>query len=81
LTATSITGLPTTTTSLERGKNHVNGIESFRGYKKKRHAKFNGLQETHFLLHLKKSQWRWNMRVSGKSIYHTLLETFRNEMP
>lgn len=63
-----------------RGKNHVNGIESFWSYTKRRLAKFNGLQESHFLLHLKESQWRWNMRVSGKSIYHVLLETFR-KMP
>lgn len=60
-----------------RGKNHVNGIESFWSYTKRRLAKFNGLQESHFLLHLKESQWRWNMRVSGKSVYHVLLETFR----
>lgn len=60
-----------------RGRNHVNGIESFWSYTKRRLAKFNGLQESHFLLHLKESQWRWNMRVSGRSIYHVLLETFR----
>lgn len=61
-----------------RGKNHVNGIESFWSYTKRRLAKFNGLQKSHFLLHLKESQWRWNMRVSGNSIYHALLETFRD---
>jgi len=60
-----------------RGKNHVNGIESFWSYTKRRLSKFNGLQDDHFLLHLKESQWRWNMRVSKQSIYDTLLETFR----
>lgn len=60
-----------------RGKNHANGIESFWSYTKRRLAKFNGLQESYLLLHLKESQWRWNMRVSGKNIYDKLLETFR----
>jgi len=60
-----------------RGKSHVNDLESFWSYAKRRHAKFNGLQESHFLSHLKESQWRWNMRIAGKSIYHILLETFR----
>jgi len=63
-----------------RGKNHVNGIESFWSYTKRRLSKFNGLQDGHFLLHLKESQWRWNMRVSKKNIYNALLETFR-ELP
>lgn len=60
-----------------RGKSHVNGIESFCRYAKRRHAKFNGLQESHFLSHLKESQWKRNMRIASKSIYHILPETFR----
>ena len=36
-----------------RGKNHVNGIESFWSYTKRRLNKFNGIQKTKFLLHLK----------------------------
>ena len=60
-----------------RGKNHVNGIESFWSYTKRRLAKFNGLQDMYFMLHLKESQWRWNLRVSGFNLYHILLKTFR----
>lgn len=45
-----------------RGKNHVNGIESFWSFAKRRMAKFNGLSETHFFLHLKESEFRFNHR-------------------
>lgn len=37
-----------------RGKCHVNGIESFRSFAKRRMAKFNGLTDKNFLLHLKR---------------------------
>ena len=36
-----------------RGKNHVNGIESFWSFAKRRLAKFNGLTDDKFILHLK----------------------------
>ncbi len=36
-----------------RGKNHVNGIESFWSYAKRRMIKFNGIRKEKFLLHLK----------------------------
>jgi transposase len=38
---------------------HVNGIESFWSFTKRRLAKFNGTK-VNFLLHLKESEWRWN---------------------
>lgn len=41
-----------------RGKNHVNGIESFWSYTKRRLNKFNGIRKTKFLLHLKESEYR-----------------------
>jgi transposase-like protein len=43
-----------------RGKVHVNGIESFWSYTKRRLAKFNGLTDYKFNLHLKESEFRWN---------------------
>ncbi len=55
-----------------RGKNHVNGIESFWSYAKRRLRKFNGIQKTKFLLHLKESEYRWNMR---ETIYTELLKS------
>ncbi|MDE4965858.1 transposase, partial [Francisella tularensis] len=36
-----------------RGKNHVNGIESFCSFYKIRLSKFNGLSDDKFVLHLK----------------------------
>lgn len=59
-----------------RGKNHVNGIESFWSYTKRRLLKFNGIRKDKFLLHLKESQFRWNNR---RSIYKLLLENFREK--
>lgn len=59
-----------------RGKNHVNGIESFWSYTKRRLLKFNGIRKNKFLLHLKESQFRWNNR---KNIYKLLLENFREK--
>lgn len=58
-----------------RGKNHVNGIESFWSYTKRRLAKFNGIKKDNFVLHLKESEYRWNHK--RQSLYHILLENFR----
>ena len=49
-----------------RGKNHVNGIESFWSFTKRRLAKFNGLTDDNFILHLKESEFRWNCRFKGR---------------
>ena len=45
-----------------RGKNHVNGIESFWSFAKRRLAKFNGLTDQKFFLHLKECEFRFNYR-------------------
>jgi transposase len=45
-----------------RGKNHVNGIESFWSYAKFRFIKLRGVRSEFFFLHLKESEWRWNHR-------------------
>ena len=58
-----------------RGKNHVNGIESFWSYTKRRMNKFNGIHKTKFLLHLKESEFRFNNR--GGIMYKKLLKNFR----
>jgi transposase-like protein len=45
-----------------RGKGvHVNGIESFWSFTKRRLAKFNGVKRN-FDLHLKECEWRWKKR-------------------
>lgn len=45
-----------------RGKSHVNGIESFWSFAKRRLAKFNGLSNGKFILHLKECEVRFNYR-------------------
>ena len=62
-----------------RGKNHVNGIESFWSYTKRRLNKFNGIQKTKFLLHLKESEYRWNIRTNSGNMYQELLKNFREK--
>ncbi|MBL8638075.1 MAG: IS1595 family transposase [Alphaproteobacteria bacterium] len=58
-----------------RGKCHVNGIESFWSFTKRRMAKFNGLTDQMFYLHLKESEWRFNYR--NDNLYLLLLREFR----
>jgi transposase-like protein len=57
-----------------RGKAHVNGIESFWSFTKRRLAKFNGLTDETFHLHLKESEFRWNNKAN---LYQILLKNFR----
>jgi transposase len=45
-----------------RGKSHVNGLESFWSFAKRRLAKFNGLPSNKFFLHLKECEFRFNHR-------------------
>ena len=49
--------------SLGDGK-HINGMESFWSFSKRRLAKFNGVKEN-FVLHLKECEWRWNKPVDS----------------
>ena len=58
-----------------RGKNHVNGIESFWSFCKRRLAKFNGLSDDKFLFHLKESEFRWNNKE--EDLYKILLPLVR----
>ena len=60
-----------------RGKNHVNGIESFWSFAKRRMAKFNGLVNEYFILHLKETEFRFNNR--GGDLYKILLKYFRQK--
>ncbi len=58
-----------------RGKSHVNGIESFWSYAKRRLSKLNGIHSKHFHLHLKECEWRWNNREGN--IHAILLSLLR----
>jgi transposase len=60
-----------------RGKSHVNGIESFWSYAKRRLAKFNGLTDKYFFIHLKECEWRFNNRQSNtKSLLYIYYKNF-----
>jgi transposase-like protein len=55
-----------------RGKCHVNGIESFWSFAKRRLAKFNGIASHKFNLYLKECEFRFNYRKSN--LYDKMLE-------
>ena len=54
-----------------KGANHVNGIESFWSFAKRRLAQFNGIPQDTFYLHLKETEFRFNHRYAN--LYKTLL--------
>ncbi|MBN9888691.1 transposase, partial [Salipiger abyssi] len=54
---------------------HINGIESFWSYAKRRHQKFNGLRKTSFPVFLKETEFRFNTR--DQNLYKLLLRSCR----
>jgi len=57
------------------GDSHINGIESFWSFAKRRLQKFNGVSKETFYLHLKECEWRFNNR--SKNLYLELLKLLR----
>jgi transposase len=58
-------------------KNHVNGIESFWSFAKRRLAKFNRIPAHTFFLHLKETEFRFNHRRDN--LYRVLLDQLRKD--
>src|SRR5919199_3009528 len=58
-----------------RGSSHINGIESFWSFAKRRLQQFNGVPARTFYLHLKECEWRFNNR--SKNLYRELLKLLR----
>lgn len=58
------------------GERHINGIESFWSYAKRRLAKFNGVPKHTFYLHLKETEFRFNHRTVN--MYLEILKMLRN---
>ena len=58
-----------------RGKNHVNGIEAFWSFTKRRLAKFNGISNEKFILHLKECEFRWNYK--NQNLEQKIWEIFK----
>jgi transposase len=57
------------------GESHINGIESFWSFAKRRLQKFNGVPAATFHLHLKESEWCFNHRHDN--LYLELLKLLR----
>jgi transposase-like protein len=57
---------------------HINGIESFWSFTKRRLRKFNGVAKHTFVLHLKECEWRWQRdpKTLEKELFK-LFKTFR----
>jgi transposase-like protein len=54
---------------------HINGIESFWSFAKRRLAKFNGVK-VNFALHLKECEWRWSKTTD--QLYKKLKKLIKN---
>ena len=59
-----------------RGSYHVNGIESFWSFAKRRLAQFNGIAKHTFALHLKECEFRFNHRHDN--LYLAMLKLLRD---
>ena len=59
-----------------KGKKHINGIESFWSFAKRRLMKFHGIPKTTFYFHLKDCEFRFNYR--NQDIYKLMLKLLRN---
>ena len=60
-----------------RGRSHINGIESFWSFAKRRLMKFHGVPERTFYLHLKECEFRFNYR--GDELYAIILKIIREK--
>ena len=57
--------------------NHINGIESFWSFAKRRLARFCGVPRHTFYLHLKETEFRFNHR--DKDLYRVLIHSLRKD--
>jgi transposase len=57
------------------GKRHINGIESFWSFAKRRLMKFHGVPKTTFYFYLKESEFRFNYR--NHKFYQLILKLLR----
>ena len=65
---------------LANGKNHINGIENFRGHAKHRLSRFKGIKKENFLLHLKECEFRYNTKTAQENLYQKLLKLIRENL-
>ena len=60
-----------------RGSSHINGIESFWSFAKRRRAQFNGVSKNKFYLYLKETEFRFNHR--NDNLYQAMLKRLRKD--
>lgn len=60
-----------------REDEHVNGIESYWSWTKRRAIKFNGIKKTEFSQFLLESEWRFNHRDTIEKDVRLLLKAYR----
>ena len=58
-------------------KTHINGIESFWSFAKRRLTRFHGVPRSTFYLHLKECEFRFNYR--NENIYAIILTIIKNK--
>lgn len=61
-----------------RWKQHINWIESFWSFTKRRLAKFNGIKKEFFHLYLKESEFRYNIKKSQKDLNYIIQQILIN---
>jgi transposase-like protein len=61
-----------------RGNQHINWIESFRSFTKRRLRKFNGISKHKFPLYLKESEFRFNCWLQHLDMYKQLLSILKS---
>jgi len=60
--------------------NHINGIESFWSFAKRRLAKYNGVRKSHFANYLKETEWRFNNRGKIRKMLRRLIRKDRKNI-
>jgi len=63
------------TDEFARGKSHINGMETFLSFAKRRLMKFHDISQSIFYLHLKEYEFRFNNR--NTDIYKLLFNIYR----
>lgn len=57
---------------------HINGVESFWSWSKRRLAKFNGIKKRHFQMYLLECEWRFNHRDNLQKELRKVLRNFNS---
>ena len=64
-----------------RWNQHINWVESFWSFTKRRLSQFNWIKKAYFYYFLKESEFRYNCRIQWKDIYKELLKILRKFNP